>query len=77
MFIKKRRENFKNKKSNFIWSIRNKVLHLHPLRDRRKVHRGNFGMILKRSVSSILTFLQEFEKDLALEFGCDRPGTNR
>jgi len=34
-------------------------------------------MILKRSVSSILTFLQEFEKELALEFGCDRPGTNR
>jgi len=31
-------EIFINKKSNFIWWLKNKVLHLHPLRDRRKVH---------------------------------------
>jgi hypothetical protein len=35
---KKAAKNFKNKNTNFIWSLKNKVLHLHPLREAREVH---------------------------------------
>jgi len=61
------KKNFKNKNTNFIWSLKNKVLHLHPLREAGLSSQEILEWFQGKSVSSILTFQQEFEKGKILD----------